>query len=131
MVGVLSNFDKFGINDLDRLGFGGDVRVLGLEIGDEGLNVCDCVFDFGVDRMIVFNVLIDLLKDLDFLSVGECVVVFARHGKSLMGVVLIPDLLNGIGSEFSVSARPWWWFECGCGCGWVVEDHLSRNQRRV
>ena len=55
---------------------------LGLEIGDEGLNVCDCVFDFGVDRMIVFNVLIDLLKDLDFLSVGECVVVFARHGKS-------------------------------------------------
>lgn len=55
--------------------------------------------------MIVFDIGVYLLEDLDFLGVGESVVVFAGHGSRLLvGVVLIPDLLDGIGSKFSVAA---------------------------
>jgi hypothetical protein len=35
VVGVLLDFGEFGVDDFDRLGFGGDVGVLGLEIVDE------------------------------------------------------------------------------------------------
>ncbi len=78
------DFCEFGVDDFEGLSFAGDVWVLGLEGGDEGLEVCDRGLGFGVSRMIIFDVGIDLLEDLDFFGVGEGVVVFSWHGDLLL-----------------------------------------------
>jgi hypothetical protein len=71
------DFGEFGVDDFEGLGGGGDCGVLVLEIGDEGFKVVDRGLNFGVSCVVIFDVGIDLLEDLDFLGVGEGVVVFA------------------------------------------------------
>jgi hypothetical protein len=71
VMGVAFDFGEFGVDDVDRLSFSGDVGVLGLEVGDEVLEVGDRGFDFWIDRVIVFDVGVYLLEDLDFWALGN------------------------------------------------------------
>jgi len=44
----LLDFGEFCVDDGKGLGFGGDVGMLGLELGEEGLQVCDRASHFWV-----------------------------------------------------------------------------------
>ncbi len=66
----LLNFGEFCVDDGDRLGFAGDVGMLGLELGEEGLQVCDRTSHFwvtgilGLDTDDVSRVILDDLVGL-------------------------------------------------------------------
>ena len=64
----LLDFGEFYVNDGKGLGFGGNLRMLGLKLGDQGLDIGDRGFCFGIVGIVVFDICVYLLEDLDFLA---------------------------------------------------------------
>ena len=92
--GNLAVFDicEFCVNDGQGLGFGGDVGMLGLELGKEGLEVGNCAF-YRLDSMVVLSAdLIAVDCDIACVEVAdgadvESGLIFrgGGHGKSAGG----------------------------------------------
>ncbi len=51
----LLNFGEFCVDDSEGFGFGGDLGMLGLELGEEGLQVCDRALYFWVIGILVLS----------------------------------------------------------------------------
>ena len=51
----LLDFGKFGINDGDRFSFGRDVGMLGLQLGEQGLQVSDRALHFQISGIIILS----------------------------------------------------------------------------
>ena len=74
--------------------------------GSIGLGAGDCAFHFWIGSVVVFDVLIDLLEDLDFLGVGEVVFGGVAHSEVCCW------------SRVSMSCAPWRTWRISIISGW-------------